>query len=133
MINIPVSVGELIDKLSILQVKKNKVTNEEKLSFINKEFELLYNSSSEYLNDPEIFDLYQRLCITNAKLWVIEDELRILEKQKLFDSEFIELARSVYFTNDERFEFKNEINQKTNSSIKEIKDYVNYKENDTKH
>ena len=61
------------------------------------------------------------------------DELRILEKQKLFDSEFIELARSVYFTNDERFEFKNEINQKTNSSIKEIKDYVNYKENDTKH
>ncbi len=127
MIKIPVSVGELIDKLSILQVKKTKVTNEEKLSFVNKEFELLYNSSSEYLNDLEIFDLYQRLCTTNTKLWDIEDKLRILEKQKLFNSEFVELARSVYFTNDERFELKNEINQKTNSSIKEIKDYVNYK------
>lgn len=127
MINIPVSIGELIDKLSILEVKKNKVTNKEKLSFINKEFELLYNLSSEYLNNPEIFDLYQKLCLTNTSLWVIEDELRIYEKEKKFDDSFIQLARNVYFTNDERFELKNEINQKTNSSIKEIKDYVNYK------
>lgn len=127
MINIPVSIGELIDKLSILEVKKNKVTNKEKLSFINKEFELLYNLSSEYLDNPEIFDLYQKLCLTNTALWVIEDELRIYEKEKKFDDSFIQLARNVYFTNDERFELKNEINQKTNSSIKEIKDYVNYK------
>jgi len=127
MINIPVSAGELIDKLSILRVKKNMITDEEKLTFVNKEFDLLNELSSDFLNDSEIYDLYNKLCITNAKLWYIEDELRVLEKQKSFGNEFVELARSVYFTNDERFELKNEINKKTNSSIKEIKEYIDYK------
>ena len=127
MISIPVSVGELIDKLSILRVKKNMITDEEKLTFVNKEFDLLYDLSSDFLSDSEIYDLYNKLCITNSKLWYIEDELRVLEKQKSFGNEFVELARSVYFTNDERFELKNEINKKTNSSIKEIKEYINYK------
>jgi hypothetical protein len=127
MINIPVSAGELIDKLSILRVKKNMITDEEKLTFVNKEFDLLNDLSSDFLNDSEIYDLYNKLCITNAKLWYIEDELRVLEKQKSFGNEFVELARSVYFTNDERFELKNEINKKTNSSIKEIKEYIDYK------
>ena len=127
MISIPVSAGELIDKLSILRVKKNMITDEEKLTFVNKEFNLLNDLSSDFLSDSQIYDLYNRLCITNSKLWYIEDELRVLEKQKSFGNEFVELARSVYFTNDERFELKNEINRKTNSSIKEIKEYINYK------
>lgn len=127
MISIPVSAGELIDKLSILRVKKNMITDEDKLTFVNKEFDLLNDLSSDFLNDSEIYDLYNKLCITNAKLWHIEDELRVLEKQKSFGNEFVELARSVYVTNDERFELKNEINKKTNSSIKEIKEYINYK------
>ena len=133
MISIPVSAGELIDKLSILRVKKNMITDEEKLTFVNKEFDLLNDLSSDFLSDSEIYDLYNKLCITNTKLWNIEDELRVLEKNKSFGDDFVELARSVYFTNDERFELKNKINQKTNSSIKEIKEYVNYKQNDTKY
>ena len=126
MISIPVSVGEMIDKLSILQVKKIKVTNEEKLEFINKEFDLLYNFSSEYFKNLEIELIYEKLILVNTNLWDIEDQLRVLEKEKKFDSEFIELARKVYFTNDERFRLKNEINLLTSSEIREVKDYVKY-------
>ena len=126
MISIPVSVGEMIDKLSILQVKKIKVSNEEKLEFINKEFELLYNFSSEYLNNLEIELIYTKLILVNTNLWDIEDKLRILEKEKKFDTEFISSARKVYFTNDERFRLKNEINLLTSSEIREVKDYVKY-------
>lgn len=126
MITIPVSTGEIIDKLSILHIKKTKITNEEKLELVNKEFELLYNLSSVYLDNPNIESLYHQLCEVNGKLWVIEDELRILETKKTFDSEFIDLARKVYFTNDERFRLKNEINLITDSEIREVKDYVKY-------
>jgi hypothetical protein len=126
MIYIPVSVGELIDKLSILHVKKEKISNEEKLVLVNKEFELLYNMSSEYLSQPEIETLYHSLVTVNSKLWGIEDELRILETRKSFNIDFVELARKVYFTNDERFRLKNEINQITDSEIREVKDYVKY-------
>jgi hypothetical protein len=127
MITVPVSVGELIDKLSILHVKKTKIVNEEKLTFINKEFELLYNMSSFYLNDDEISKLYHQLVIVNSKLWEIEDELRVIELTKDFNSTFIELARQVYYTNDERFSLKNKINELTNSEVREQKDYVNYR------
>ena len=126
MIQTPVSVGELIDKLSILHVKQTKITNEEKLEFVNKEFELLHNLSSEFLNSPEIESLYLQLVETNSKLWDIEDKLRVLESEKRFEGEFVELARKVYFTNDERFRLKNEINQISNSEIREIKEYVKY-------
>jgi hypothetical protein len=126
MISIPVSVGEMIDKLSILQVKKIKVTNGEKLEFINKEFDLLYNFSSEFFKNLEIEFIYEKLILVNTNLWDIEDQLRVLEKEKKFDSEFIELARKVYFTNDERFRLKNEINLLTSSEIREVKDYVKY-------
>ena len=126
MVSIPVSVGEMIDKLSILQVKKIKVSNEEKLEFINKEFELLYNFSSEYLNNLEIELIYNKLILVNTNLWDIEDKLRVIEKEKRFEGEFISLARKVYFTNDERFRLKNEINLLTSSEIREIKDYVKY-------
>jgi hypothetical protein len=126
MISIPVSVGEMIDKLSILQVKKIKVTNGVKLEFINKEFDLLYNFSSEFFKNLEIEFIYEKLILVNTNLWDIEDQLRVLEKRKKFDSEFIELARKVYFTNDERFRLKNEINLLTSSEIREVKDYVKY-------
>lgn len=126
MISAPVSVGELIDKLSILQVKKTKVNDPKKLEYINKEFELLYNLSAEYLNDMEIENFYHDLVKTNSKLWDIEDKLRILEKEQRFEGEFIDLARKVYFTNDERFRLKNEINSLTSSEIREVKEYVKY-------
>lgn len=126
MITIPISVGELIDKLSILHVKQNKISNPEKLEYVNKEFELLYNFSSVYLNNEEISKLYHELVETNSKLWEIEDELRILETRKSFNVDFIELARSVYYTNDKRFRLKNEINERTSSEIREVKEYVKY-------
>lgn len=126
MIYVPVSVGELIDKLSILHVKKIKISNEEKLILVNKEFELLYNLSSVYLDSPEIESLYHQLCEINERLWDVEDLLRVIETEKRFEGEFIELARKVYFTNDERFRLKNEINQITDSEIREVKEYVKY-------
>lgn len=126
MISIPVSIGEMIDKLSILQVKKTKVKDEKKLEFINNEFELLYNFSLEYLNDSEIESIYHQLVDVNSSLWDIEDKLRVLESETKFDEEFVKLARNVYFTNDERFRLKNEINLISNSEIREIKDYVKY-------
>ena len=126
MVSVPVSVGEMIDKLSILQVKKKKISNPEKLSYVNKEFELLYNLSTDFLNNMEIENLYHELVKTNSSLWDIEDKLRVAEKDQKFDEEFISLARKVYFTNDERFRLKNEINLITSSEIREIKDYVKY-------
>jgi predicted nucleic acid-binding Zn-ribbon protein len=126
MITIPVSVGELIDKLSILRVKQTKITKPEKLGYVNKEFELLYNFSSGYFNNEEISKLYHELVDTNSKLWDIEDKLRVLENEENFESEFIELARSVYYTNDKRFVLKNEINERTSSEIREVKEYVEY-------
>ena len=127
MISVPVSIGELIDKLSILHVKQNKISNQEKLGHINKEFELLYNMSSYYLNDSEVSKLYHELVTVNSKLWEIEDEIRILESKDIFNEQFIQLARKVYFTNDERFSLKNKINDLTNSEVREQKEYVEYK------
>jgi hypothetical protein len=128
MITIPVSTGELLDKLSILQVKKSKISNTEKLEYINKELEVLYGLSHVLLENSRIQFLYKNLVDVNTKLWDIEDEIRKYEKNKNFSSEFIELARQVYFTNDKRFEIKNEINKMTDSDIKEVKEYVNYDE-----
>lgn len=126
MVQVPVSVGELIDKLSILQVKKTKVTDEKKLEYINTEFELLYNMSSFYLDIEEVNLAYRELVKTNLKLWDVEDNLRILEKDKDFQEHFIDLARKVYYTNDERFSIKNKINEITNSEIREQKSYEKY-------
>lgn len=127
MIYIPISIGELIDKLSILQIKKNKIHDEEKLQHINKEFELLYNLSAEFLNDINIEKIYHELVVTNSSLWEIEDRIRVLEKDQKFEGEFIEIARKVYLTNDRRFDLKNQINFLTSSEIVEVKDYVDYK------
>ena len=126
MISIPVSIGEMIDKLSILQVKKNKVKDKTKLEFVDKEFELLYNFSSEYLNNSKTELIYHQLVSVNTNLWEIEDMLRVMEKEKNFGDEFVSSARKVYFTNDERFRLKNEINLITESEIREVKEYVKY-------
>ena len=126
MIKIPVSVGELIDKLSILQIKRNKIKDPEKLALVSKEFEFLYNLSSIYLNESDIEKIYHELVNVNNSLWEIEDKLRISELHKDFNEEFILLARNVYITNDKRFELKNKINLLTSSEIREVKDYVNY-------
>ena len=80
-----------------------------------------------YLNDDEISKLYHQLVEVNSKLWEVEDELRVIESTKDFNSEFIELARKVYYTNDERFSLKNKINELTNSEVREQKDYIEYK------
>jgi hypothetical protein len=126
MIQVPVSIGELIDKLSILQVKKNKISDETKLLLVDKEFKYLNELSSEFFKNDEIFNLHNSLINTNSKLWDVEDELRVIEVTKNFDNNFIDLARKVYFTNDERFSLKNKINEITKSEIKEVKDYVKY-------
>jgi hypothetical protein len=126
MLSVPVSVGELIDKLSILQVKKIKVINPDKLIFINKEYDLLYEMSSEFLQRKDILQIYDDLINTNLKLWEVEDELRVIESIKNFDDTFTELSRLVYYTNDERFRLKDKINSLTNSEIKEQKDYKEY-------
>lgn len=126
MLTIPVSVGELIDKLSILQVKKLKITNPEGLKYVSEEFELLYNQSETYFQVSELKSLYESLTEVNSSLWDVEDKLRVFESEKKFDQEFIELARKVYYTNDERFRLKNKINSITSSEIREVKDYKPY-------
>ena len=126
MINIQGSVGELIDKLSILQIKLDKITDEYKLNLVNREFALLYNESIPYLGDNMVSKWYPMLVEVNSKLWDVEDKLRVFESEKKFDQEFIELARKVYYTNDERFRLKNKINSITSSEIREVKDYKPY-------
>lgn len=123
MVSIPISVGELIDKLSILHIKKNKISNSEKLEFIKKEFDLLNSISSVFLENPEISSLYNKLIDTNNQLWEYEDRIRVLDSLSIFEGEFIFISKKIYTTNDYRFKLKNEINILTNSEIREIKDY----------
>lgn len=126
-IEIPVSFGELIDKLTILEIKKSKITDNEKLKNIQLEFELLnkkYQTKLKDTNELQVF--YDALLEVNHKLWKIEDKIRILENNKEFNEEFIDLARSVYKLNDERFAIKNEINKTFDSEIQEQKEYENY-------
>ena len=126
-IEIPVSFGELIDKLTILEIKKSKITDNEKLKNIQLEFELLNKKYQTKLKDTkELQVFYDALLEVNHKLWKIEDKIRILENNKEFNEDFIDLARSVYKSNDERFAIKNEINKTFDSEIQEQKEYENY-------
>ena len=127
MINVPVSVGELIDKLSILQIKKNRIDDEKKLEYIHNEFENLYNIASHYLDIKEISEAYHNLVEVNSTLWDVEDKLREYEKIQTFESHFVSLARKVYITNDKRFEIKNHINEISGSELREQKSYEDYK------
>ena len=122
---IEVSVGEIVDKLSILQIKTKNITDNDKLKNITKEYLYLHEIVFSKLNISHD-DQYVRLLEVNRELWDIEDKIRDKERDKEFDSEFIELARSVYFTNDKRAEIKKEINLKYNSTFVEEKSYNPY-------
>lgn len=126
-ISIPVSTGELIDKITILTLKQNKITDEAQLANISHELQEL-NAIWSKAKDPalDISELTQRLSAVNGKLWDIEDRIRIKESNAQFDQEFIELARSVYMQNDLRASIKKEINKQSGSTLFEEKSYKNY-------
>lgn len=126
MRNIPVSNGEIIDKFTILLIKQELIKDEDKLKKVNHEIDQLKEHVNEIKKNNMIeFDI-KKLFEINKELWEIEDNIRIKEKNKEFDAPFIELARAVYVTNDQRAFMKNEINKKTNSTIFEVKSYEKY-------
>ena len=127
IINIPISLGELIDKISILVIKEKKIQDEKKNNLIREELTLLRKTLNEAANNNSINNYLNQLIDVNSTLWKIEDEIRDCEKNKKFDQKFIELARSVYITNDKRAEIKLEINKKFGSKIVEVKSYTKYK------
>ena len=124
---VEVSIGELLDKISILEIKQEKIKDPEKLKFINNEYSILKDQLEKNVkSDEKLNSLYQSLKEINAKLWVIEDDKRQCEKDKDFGEKFIKLSRDVHFLNDERARIKLEINNLTGSKIREIKEYTNY-------
>ena len=124
---VEVSIGELLDKISILEIKQGKIKDPEKLKFINNEHSILKNQLEKNIkSDDKLNDLYQSLKEINSKLWVIEDDKRQCEKDKDFGEKFIKLSRDVHFLNDDRAKIKLEINNHTGSVIKEIKEYTSY-------
>ena len=124
---VEVSIGELLDKISILEIKQEKIKDPEKLKFINNEHFVLKDQLEKNIKtDDKLNNLYQSLKEINAKLWVIEDDKRQCEKDKDFGEKFIKLSRDVHFLNDDRAKIKLEINNHTGSVIKEIKEYTNY-------
>ena len=126
IISTPVSLGELVDKISILHIKNINIKDEEKLKLIREELELLNQTLNKHIKKNEIQNYLDSLIEINSKLWVIEDDIRDCERNKKFDQTFIDLARSVYFTNDKRSEVKLEINKKFGSKIIEVKSYEEY-------
>ena len=126
-IYIETSVGELIDKITILEIKKKKISDKKNLIEIDKEYSVLKESLEKNVKvNDEIKTLWSELKETNLKLWGIEDEKRLAEKNKNFDKKFIELARNVYKFNDQRSRIKLKINNLTGSNIKEVKKYTEY-------
>ena len=124
---IEVSVGELLDKISILEIKQEKIKNTEKLKFINEEHSILKDQLNKNVkSDQKLNELFETLKKINAKLWIIEDNKRQCEKDKDFTEKFIKLSRDVHLLNDERAKIKLKINNLTGSKIKEIKEYTNY-------
>ena len=124
---VEVSVGELLDKISILEIKQGKIKDSEKLKFINEEHSILKNQlNNNVKSDQKLNELFESLKQINAKLWVIEDDKRQCEKEKDFTEDFIKLSRDVHFLNDDRAKIKLEINNHTGSKIKEIKEYTSY-------
>ena len=129
---VEISYGELLDKISILEIKKERINDSEKLKFINDDLNLLkiqmhkVTKSKNFKDDKKLQKLFLSLKEINAKLWVVEDDKRICEKDSDFGEKFIKLSRNVHFFNDERSKIKLEINNLTDSKIKEVKQYTNY-------
>ena len=126
LINTPISLGELVDKISILIIKQKNITNETKLDHVKKELDFLQKTLMNYVKQEEINNYLENLININSKLWNIEDDIRECERKKIFDQTFIDLARSVYFTNDERAKVKNDINKAFGSELVEVKSYEKY-------
>ena len=126
LINTPISLGELVDKISILIIKQKNITDETKLDHVKKELDFLQKILINYVQQEEIKNYLENLININSKLWNIEDDIRECERKKLFDQTFIDLARSVYFTNDERAKVKNDINKTFGSELVEVKSYEEY-------
>ena len=124
---VEVSTGELLDKISILEIKKEKIKDPNKLKFINDEHSILKDQLNKNIKtDDKIEKLFQSLKEINSKLWTIEDDKRQCEKDKDFGEKFVKLSRDVHFLNDDRAKIKLEINHYTGSKIKEIKEYTSY-------
>jgi hypothetical protein len=122
-----ISAGELFDKISILEIKKNKIKDKTKVKIILKELDSLQKTANENINKSKsLTKLYKKLKSVNLKLWKIEDDIRDCERKKNFTKKFIKLARDVYFTNDQRSLIKNKINKYTKSNISEVKSYKKY-------
>ena len=126
LIKTPISLGELVDKISILIIKQKNITDETKLDHVKKELDFLQKTLMNYVQQEKINNYLENLININSKLWHIEDDIRECERNKLFDQKFIDLARSVYFTNDERAKVKNDINKKFGSELVEVKSYEEY-------
>ncbi len=124
---VEVSVGELLDKITILEIKKEKIKDSKKLKFINSEYNVLKEELDKNVkNNEKLKNFFQSLKEINSKLWDIEDNKRMCEKNSDFGEKFIKLSRDVHFLNDERAKIKLEVNNLTGSKIKEIKEYTNY-------
>ena len=124
---VEVSIGELLDKITILEIKQEKIKDPEKLKFISNEHSILKDQLNNNIKtDDKLNKLFQSLKDINSKLWVIEDDKRQCEKDKIFKEKFIKLSRDVHFLNDDRAKIKLEINNHTGSKIKEIKEYTTY-------
>ena len=124
---VEISVGELLDKISILEIKKDKIKDANNLKFINEEYVILKNQFEKNVKiDEKLNKLFESLKEINSKLWVIEDEKRLCEKNSNFNEKFIKVSRDIHFFNDNRAKIKLEINNHTGSNIKEIKQYTNY-------
>ncbi len=126
LVNTPVSLGELVDKISILIVKQRNIVDQNKLTQVNKELELLQKILFNHVTNDKISNYLNDLININSNLWKIEDDIRDCERKKLFDDKFIELARNVYFTNDKRANIKLEINKNFGSELVEVKSYEKY-------
>jgi len=126
IVNAPISVGELMDKISILKIKKKNITDEKKLLFINEELQLLSSTLNAVVQDNKINEFLDKLIEVNSKLWKIEDDIRLCERNKKFNQHFIDLARAVYITNDKRADIKLAINNHFGSTLVEVKSYIKY-------
>ena len=126
LIDTPISLGELVDKISILIIKDKNIDDLDKKNHVNKELSFLEETLKKYIKEEEIKDYLDELIGINSKLWVIEDDIRDCERNKKFDQKFIDLARSVYFTNDLRAEIKSKINKNFGSELVEVKSYEKY-------
>ena len=126
-VNLPASIGELFDKITILEIKRSKIKDKTKLKIINQELNLLKKVViTKKIKTQNMTSLIRKLKNINLRLWNVEDKLRIFEKKKLFKKDFINYARKVYYMNDKRSYLKNEINKQTNSHISEVKSYEKY-------